>query len=303
MADPTSPKVYYPIIHNGEEVSMRRVYKGLEKILSDYRFVGHHNLVDAWVQLPAFEVEKLRAKWHEVGKSDKSAIRHFNREYDLSDVLGVDVSQKVVACPWCGGEMVIWPALGQGHHAAYCECQPHSVVTPFRARMKRDGLSQEQLVDELRSNPETHYGRAGGFFVESHLAEEEVQTEHEETQLRLEAHLADIEAKRKKRREEIKALKPGVIYIYRDSPGFGKSYVFQVYFVPEWKEEKKKIIVTTETRAQSEDWPRLCAICNAKVYLPMTELCHCYPSGLLAEAINKNYTIKHKPGCAYLEQR
>jgi hypothetical protein len=43
--------------------------------------------------------------------------------------------------------------------------------------------------------------------------------------------------------------------------------------------------------------------CNAKVYLPVTELCDCYPSDLLAEGINKNYTIKHKPGCAYLEQR
>jgi hypothetical protein len=59
--------------------------------------VGHHDFVDAWVKLPAFEVEKLRAKWHEVGESDESAIRHFNREHDLSDVLGVDVRQKVVA--------------------------------------------------------------------------------------------------------------------------------------------------------------------------------------------------------------
>ena len=46
MADPTSPKVYFRNVRIGEEVSMRLVYKGLEKILKNFlisslsRFAG-----------------------------------------------------------------------------------------------------------------------------------------------------------------------------------------------------------------------------------------------------------------------
>ncbi|MGB0385388.1 MAG: hypothetical protein ACPGWR_11240, partial [Ardenticatenaceae bacterium] len=304
MSEPTiarNPIRNSVMLSSGETIQMRVPYRGWANLLNSYRFATGEDLVAAWRALPSRDSHEGKKRVQpqtryrrpdNVGQSDESVIRWFNRRHHLSD-FGIDVSGNVGGCPLCDGQMLLWWDVDRACHCAWCSCS-RQLLTPFEMRRIRDGISDADLAAKIRNAH--HLGGVG---------EVRVVGQAPELARKLEEHLANVERLRNAQLEQMRVVEKGKaeVHIFKGTPGIGKSYA-AVMVQAEWLQMGERTGITTATRQQSEAWYADSVKRNSpiKIYQTLAELCDCHPSAKKNAALGKGWRLKHAGSCAYVRQ-